>query len=158
MTIEWFGAAPAGPGGRTLPFTKAVRAGDFVFVSGQVPMGPDGEIVDGGIVPQTRRTLDNVIAILAELGLALADVVKVTGWLADTRDFWPCNNVYNEDFGAALADRPGPVLAYCRSGTRSATLWALSQSGKRSAEEILGMAADAGYDLGGIAGALGPAR
>lgn len=63
-----------------------------------------------------------------------------------------------EDFGAALADMPGPVLAYCRSGTRSATLWALSQSGKRSAEEILGMAADAGYDLGGIAGALGPAR
>ena len=105
MTIERFGAAPAGPGGRTLPFTKAVRAGDFVFVSGQVPMGPDGEIVDGGIVPQNRRTLDNVIAILAELGLALADVVKVTVWLADTRDFWPFNNVYNEYFGAALPAR-----------------------------------------------------
>ncbi len=63
-----------------------------------------------------------------------------------------------EDFGAALHDMPGPVLAYCRSGTRSATLWALSQAGKRPADEILGMAADAGYDLGGIAGALAGAR
>lgn len=62
------------------------------------------------------------------------------------------------DFGAALAEMPGPVLAYCRSGTRSATLWALSQSGKRSADEILNMAADAGYDLGGIAGALSGPR
>lgn len=60
------------------------------------------------------------------------------------------------EFGAALADMPGPVLAYCRSGTRSATLWALSQSGKRSPQDILRMAADAGYDLGGIAGALAP--
>lgn len=63
-----------------------------------------------------------------------------------------------EDFGSAIDAMPGPVLAYCRSGTRSATLWALSQSGNRPPEEILGMAADAGYDLGGIAGALGPTR
>ena len=54
MTIERFGAAPTGPGGRSLPFTKAVRAGDFIFVSGQVPMGVDGEIVDGNIANQTK--------------------------------------------------------------------------------------------------------
>lgn len=59
-----------------------------------------------------------------------------------------------EDFGAAAEDMPGPVLAYCRSGTRSATLWALSQSGKQRPAEILRKAADAGYDLGNIAGAL----
>ena len=58
----------------------------------------------------------------------------------------------------ALGSTQAPVLAYCRSGTRSATLWALSQSGKRGADEILGMAADAGYDLGGIAGALAAPR
>ena len=46
MSIERFGANPSGPGGRGLPFTKAVRAGDFVFVSGQVPMGPDGDTRD----------------------------------------------------------------------------------------------------------------
>jgi reactive intermediate/imine deaminase len=101
MTIERFGATPTGPGGRGLPFTSAVRAGDFVFVSGQVPMGPDGEIVDGGIVFQTRRTVENIKTILEGLGLTLADVVKATVWLADTRDFWPFNKVYNEYFGAA---------------------------------------------------------
>src|SRR5215208_4953173 len=105
MTIERFGAAPTGPGGRSLPFTKAVRAGDFVFVSGQVPMGADGEIVDGNIATQTRQTIDNVKAILQSLGLGLEHVVKATVWLADTRDFWPFNKVYLEYFGAALPAR-----------------------------------------------------
>ena len=105
MTIERFGAAPIGPGGRSLPFTKAVRAGDFIFVSGQVPMGADGEIVDGSITTQTRQTIENVKAILKELGLGLEHVVKATVWLSDTRDFWPFNKVYLEYFGAALPAR-----------------------------------------------------
>ena len=105
MTIERFGAAPTGPGGRSLPFTKAVRAGDFIFVSGQVPMGADGEIVDGNIATQTRQTIDNVKAILKQHGLGLEHVVKATVWLADTRDFWPFNKVYLEYFGAALPAR-----------------------------------------------------
>lgn len=105
MTIERFGAAPTGPGGRSLPFTKAVRAGDFIFVSGQVPMGADGEIVDGNIATQTRQTIENVKAILKEQGLGLGHVVKATVWLADTRDFWPFNKVYLEYFGAALPAR-----------------------------------------------------
>ena len=45
MSIERFGSAQTGPGGKSLPFCKAVRAGEFVFVSGQVPMGEDGELV-----------------------------------------------------------------------------------------------------------------
>jgi reactive intermediate/imine deaminase len=105
MTIERFGAAPSGPGGRSLPFTKAVRAGDFVFVSGQVPMGTDGEIVAGDIVTQTQQTIENVKSILQSLGLGLEHVVKATVWLADTRDFWPFNKVYLEYFGAALPAR-----------------------------------------------------
>ncbi|MEQ1520768.1 MAG: RidA family protein [Aestuariivirga sp.] len=105
MTIERFGAAPTGPGGRSLPFTKAVRAGDFIFVSGQVPMGADGEIVDGNIATQTKLTIDNVKAILQSLGLGLEHVVKATVWLSDTRDFWPFNKVYLEYFGAALPAR-----------------------------------------------------
>ena len=105
MTIERFGAAPTGPGGRSLPFTKAVRAGDFIFVSGQVPMGADGEIVAGNIVTQTKQTIENVKAILKEQGLGLEHVVKATVWLADTRDFWPFNKVYLEYFGAALPAR-----------------------------------------------------
>ena len=105
MTIERFGAAPAGPGGRSLPFTKAVRAGDFIFVSGQVPMGADGEIVEGNIDTQTRQTIENVKAILETQGLRLEHVVKATVWLADARDFWPFNKVYLEYFGAALPAR-----------------------------------------------------
>ena len=105
MTIERFGAAPTGPGGRSLPFTKAVRAGDFIFVSGQVPMGADGEIVAGNIVTQTKQTIENVKAILKEQGMGLEHVVKATVWLADARDFWPFNKVYLEYFGAALPAR-----------------------------------------------------
>lgn len=105
MTIERFGAAPSGPGGRSLPFTKAVRAGDFVFVSGQVPMGADGEIVTGNIATQTHQTIENVKSILLSLGLGFEHVVKATVWLADTRDFWPFNKVYLEYFGAALPAR-----------------------------------------------------
>ncbi|MRX51246.1 TIGR01244 family phosphatase [Paracoccus sp. S-4012] len=55
-----------------------------------------------------------------------------------------------EDFAAAL-DLPGPALAYCRSGTRSTTLWALTQAGRRSPQDILGTAAAAGYDLSHMA-------
>jgi reactive intermediate/imine deaminase len=105
MTIERFGAAPSGPGGRSLPFTKAVRAGDFIFVSGQVPMGADGEIVEGNIATQTQQTIENVKSILQSLDLGLEHVVKATVWLADTRDFWPFNKVYLEYFGAALPAR-----------------------------------------------------
>ena len=105
MTIERFGAAPSGPGGRSLPFTKAVRAGDFIFVSGQVPMGADGEIIEGNIAAQTKQTIENVKSILLSLGLGLEHVVKATVWLADTRDFWPFNKVYLEYFGAALPAR-----------------------------------------------------
>ena len=105
MTIERFGAAPSGPGGRSLPFTKAVRAGDFIFVSGQVPMGADGEIIEGNIATQTQQTIENVKSILQSLGLSLEHVVKATVWLADTRDFWPFNKVYLEYFGAALPAR-----------------------------------------------------
>lgn len=56
-----------------------------------------------------------------------------------------------EDFGALLEELPGPVLAYCRSGTRSASLWALSEAGRRPVSEILRLARGAGYDLGGLA-------
>jgi reactive intermediate/imine deaminase len=101
MAIERYGMMPDGPGGRALPFASAVRAGDFLFVSGQVPIGPDGEVVEGGIATQARQTIENVRKILAEQGLGLADVVKATVWLADSRDFWPFNKIWVEFFGAA---------------------------------------------------------
>lgn len=57
-------------------------------------------------------------------------------------------------FRAALSELPKPILAYCRTGTRSTMLWSLSQAGQRPAEEILSIAAAAGYDVSGLAGAL----
>ena len=80
------------------PFAKAVRAGDFVFISGQLPMGPDGQIVQGSIETQTRQVLENIKAVLAETGCELGDVIKNTIWLEQERDFAGFNKVYAEYF------------------------------------------------------------
>jgi reactive intermediate/imine deaminase len=98
MTAEFLGGARTGAGGQPLPFSPTVRAGPFVFVSGQVAMGDNGEIVPGGIEAQTRQTLVNVQKALALAGCTLNDVVKSTVWLDDTRDFWSFNRVYAEHF------------------------------------------------------------
>ena len=98
MSIEFLGATRSGAGGQPLPFSPAVRAGPFVFVSGQVAMGDNGEIVAGGIEAQTRQALANVERALKLAGCSLADVVKATVWLDDTRDFWSFNRVYAEFF------------------------------------------------------------
>ena len=87
------------PSHRPYPFAKAVRAGDFVFISGQLPMGPDGQIVQGTIETQTRQVLENIKAILSETGCELSDVVKNTIWLEQERDFAGFNQVYAEYFG-----------------------------------------------------------
>lgn len=105
MTVEFLGGARTGAGGQPLPFSPAVRAGPFVFVSGQVAMGDNGEIVPGGIEAQTRRTLKNVEQALALAGCTLQDVVKTTVWLDDARDFWSFNRVYAEFFTTAKPAR-----------------------------------------------------
>jgi len=103
--IERIVGQKAGSGGQPLPFSRAVRAGDFVFISGQVAMNEDGEIVDGGIVAQTHQTMRNVVALLAEAGCTLADAVKVNVWLDDTRDFQAFNRVYAGYFDSAFPAR-----------------------------------------------------
>ena len=80
------------------PFSNAVRAGDFVFVSGQLALGPDGKIVGGGIENEARVALENVKAALEQAGCALSDVVKATVWIADRADFPAFNKVYREYF------------------------------------------------------------
>ena len=105
MSVEFLGGPRAGAGGQPLPFSPAVKAGPFVFVSGQVAMGDNGEIVPGGIEAQTRTTLRNVEKALALAGCTLADVVKATVWLDDARDFWSFNRVYAEFFTTAKPAR-----------------------------------------------------
>jgi enamine deaminase RidA (YjgF/YER057c/UK114 family) len=87
VSNSWREPTP-GAGGQPLPFSSAVKAGPFVFVSGQIAMGANGEIVPGGIEAQTRQTLKNVEKALALAGCALKDVIKSTIWLEDARDFW----------------------------------------------------------------------
>jgi reactive intermediate/imine deaminase len=98
MSVEFLGGTRTGAGGQPLPFSPAVKAGPFVFVSGQVAMGENGEIVPGGIEAQTRQTLKNVEKVLALAGCTVKDVVKCTAWLHDARDFWTFNRVYAEFF------------------------------------------------------------
>jgi reactive intermediate/imine deaminase len=84
-------------GGQRRPFARAVRAGDFVFVSGQVPT-VGGEVVAGGIVAQTEQVIANLRAVLETAGCTLADVVQVTCWLDDPRDFSSFNAVFEKHF------------------------------------------------------------
>lgn len=81
-----------------VPLSPAVRAGDFVYVSGQGPVGSDGLVVKGGIAEQTEQVLQNVKAALALAGCGMDDVVKTTVWLEDARDFGTFNTVYAKHF------------------------------------------------------------
>jgi 2-iminobutanoate/2-iminopropanoate deaminase len=88
-----------GDGGpRGLPLCLAYRAGDYVFVTGQVGFGPDGALVAGGIEAETRQTLDNIAAALSAAGASLADVAKASVFLADLGDFDAFNAVYRSYF------------------------------------------------------------
>ena len=81
------------------PYSQAVRAGQLLFLSGQVPLDPlSGSIVDGDIAIQARRVLDNLGAILKAGGLSFAHVVRTTVFLADMNDFGVLNQVYGTYF------------------------------------------------------------
>jgi 2-iminobutanoate/2-iminopropanoate deaminase len=81
------------------PYSQAVRAGQLLFVSGQVPLDPaTGQMVDGDIAAQTRRVFDNLGAVLEAGGRSFADVVRTTVFLADMNDFAAVNEVYGTYF------------------------------------------------------------
>ncbi len=82
------------------PYSQAIRANGFVFVSGQIPIDPATEqVVRGDVVLQTRRVLINLAAILESAGSSLGKVVKTSIFLADLEDFVALNQVYAEYFG-----------------------------------------------------------
>lgn len=81
------------------PYSQAIKGNGFVFVSGQLPVDPvSGQFADGGIVAQTKQSLENVKAILAEAGCTLDDVVKTTVFIKDMNDFAVMNKMYAEYF------------------------------------------------------------
>jgi len=96
--IEYQGGEGAGAANSAMPLSHAVRAGDFVYVSGQVPTDAGGAIVWGNVETQTRVVMDKVGKALAAAGCTFADVVKANCILADTRDFVGFNGVYTTYF------------------------------------------------------------
>lgn len=81
------------------PYSQAIKANNFLFVSGQIPINPaTGELVEGGIEKETRQVLTNIKEILASEGLTFANVVKTSVFLKDMNDFAAMNKVYAEFF------------------------------------------------------------
>jgi 2-iminobutanoate/2-iminopropanoate deaminase len=89
------------------PYSQAIRAGGFLFVSGQIPLDPaTGTMVDGDLAAQTHRVFKNLSAILAAAGASFDNVVKTTVYLADMNDFPAMNEIY-----ATYFSTPAPARA-----------------------------------------------
>ena len=100
MPVELLGQAPVASDRLARPLSPAVRAGDFVYVSGQVPTDDAGQVVLGGIEMQTRQVFKRLEDALALADCTLEDVCKVNVWLEDARDFGSFNRIYMECFGS----------------------------------------------------------
>lgn len=87
--------APAAVG----PYSQAIDVGDFVFLSGQIPIDPaTGNIVEGGVAAQTRQIFSNISAVLESAGLTLQDVIKTMVYVTDLGEFATLNSIYGEYF------------------------------------------------------------
>lgn len=87
--------APAAIG----PYSQAVKAGNMLFTSGQIPLLPNGELLTGDIKEQTHQVFKNLQAVLAEAGATFNDVVKAGVFIADMNQFAEINEVYAQYFG-----------------------------------------------------------
>ena len=94
------------------PYSPAVRAGDFIFVAGQIPLDPvTGQVVSGDVQVETRQVLTNIKNILEGCGSSMAAVVRCGVFLIDSDDFKPMNEVYAEFFGEAKPARTTIIVA-----------------------------------------------
>jgi 2-iminobutanoate/2-iminopropanoate deaminase len=101
------------------PYSQGVVAGDFVFVSGQLGIDPaQGQVVEGGIVPQTEQVMRNLSAILEAAGLGLDDVVMTSIFLVDLQDFQAMNEVYASHLSEPYPARATVQIAALPSGAR----------------------------------------
>lgn len=87
------------------PYSSALAVGSLVFLSGQIPLGPDGTVVAGGIQEQTTQVLENIGALLAEAGADFSKVAKTTIYLADLADFSVVNQIYATYFSEPFPAR-----------------------------------------------------
>jgi reactive intermediate/imine deaminase len=99
MVLKRYGAEGGkGAGGQHLPFARAVEAGGWLYVSGQVPM-VNGEVMAGNIAAQSEQAIRNLLSVLSEAGYEPEHVVRCGVWLADPRDFTAFNAVFQRFFG-----------------------------------------------------------
>jgi reactive intermediate/imine deaminase len=99
MSIKRYGVEGGkGAGGQHLPFARAVEAGGWLYVSGEVPM-LNGELVAGNITAQSQQAIRNLLNILDEAGYGPEHVVRCGVWLDDPRDFVAFNAVFKQFFG-----------------------------------------------------------
>ena len=111
--------APAAIG----PYSQAVRAGGFLFCSGQIPLDPStGKMVDGGIEEQTERVLSNLEAVLAAGGATLGSIVKTTVYLVDLGEFQAMNAIYGKYFREDPPARATVQVVSCRRGRASRSM------------------------------------
>ena len=112
------------------PYSQAIQAGGFVFVSGQIPLDPaTGDLVSGSVEEETARVLDNIRAILEAAGLGMGDVVKTTVYLADLGDFARVNKVYGRYFESEPPARATVQVAALPRGAR-VEIEAIAAAGK----------------------------
>jgi 2-iminobutanoate/2-iminopropanoate deaminase len=88
------------------PYSQAVRVGDLLFLSGQIPLDPStAQVVEGDVTAQARRVMENLGAVLKAAGLSFADVARTTIYLADMNDFAKVNEVYGSYFSEPFPAR-----------------------------------------------------
>ncbi|MEB3095934.1 RidA family protein [Achromobacter sp. D10] len=88
-----------------LPFSRATQAGGFLFLSGQIPMDANGQVVRGDITVQTHAAIERIKETLALTGATLKDVVRVTVWLSDLALFAQFNDAYRSHFSSDFPSR-----------------------------------------------------
>jgi reactive intermediate/imine deaminase len=98
MTLEYIGQSTNPTERLARPYSPAVRAGDFIYISGQMPIDENGEVVSGGIEAQTRQVMENIRRVLDKCAASFDDVCKCTCWFDDARDFRGFNKVYGSYF------------------------------------------------------------
>ncbi len=109
---------PGSPAARG-PYSPAIRAGDFLFISGQVPVNPETQQVElSGIAGETRLVLSNIKRLLDAAGASTGDVVKCSVYLADAADFAAMNQVYAEFFGDAKPTRTTVACEFAMPGIK----------------------------------------
>jgi 2-iminobutanoate/2-iminopropanoate deaminase len=113
-------SAPAAIG----PYSQAIIAGGFLFTAGQIAIDPaSGQVVEGDVVDQTRRVLQNLESVLAAAGASWKDVVKTTVFLQDMKDFPRVNEIYASVMGDARPARSTVQVAGCHEECWSRSSW-----------------------------------